>query len=59
MAKNQCVVCVCVCRGRCVGVYCVIGGWLTAAVGPGYREFDVLHQKKTTCKKVKKKVIVH
>lgn len=48
---------VCVCRGRSDGVHCVTGGWLTPAVGPGYWEFDVLHQKKTTCKEVQREVV--
>lgn len=48
MSQSMCVF-VFMCRGRSDGVYCVIGGWLTSAVGPGYWEFDVLHQKTTTC----------
>lgn len=51
----QCV-CLCVYRGRSGGVYCVGGGWRTSAVGPGYREFDVLHQKEATCKEVQEQV---
>ena len=43
----------CVCRDRHVGVFCVAGGWSPSAGGPGHWDFDVLHQKKTTCKEVK------
>lgn len=49
-------VCVCVCRSRS-SVYCVIGCQLSPAVGGYYWKFDVLHQKKTTCKEVQKEVI--
>lgn len=45
----------CVYRVKSGGVYCVTGGWFTSAVGPGYWEFDVLHEEKATYKKVKKK----
>lgn len=47
--------CVCVCRGKSGGGYCVTDSRLISAVGPGYWEFDVLHQKKATCKEVQKK----
>lgn len=44
----------CLCRDKLGGIYCVTGGWHTAVAGPGYWEFNVLHQKKTTCEEVQR-----
>lgn len=48
------VVCLCVCRVEPGCSRCVPGGRIAFSARPGYRDSDVLHQKKATHKKVQK-----